>query len=339
MRFRLVLVSLIMVLLTLSAVAAQQPVTDCPAIVETALSNLVNQCGATEGLSACYAHQGMNAALADASQPVTFNAPGDRAPLAMLKSLTGSPADLTNKHWGVAILNLSPFAINDTSGQSLASMLLLGDMTLENTDDSDQAPMQSIRLTSGSGEKACPDIPNALAIYTHLETSLGFSVNGVNLRLPSLVVFQLNSANSLTATVQSGQLEVINGPTAQTGQTLAAVMDNTGTILFWSAPRAANADEIRTLNVITSAFGKLGSVVSVFPPVTATVIPAAVTNASQPQATPFLCSTTHVVQAGENLFRIALRYGADFDAVAAANGLASPYLIHPGQQLVIPCGS
>ncbi|MBN1262600.1 MAG: LysM peptidoglycan-binding domain-containing protein [Anaerolineae bacterium] len=45
--------------------------------------------------------------------------------------------------------------------------------------------------------------------------------------------------------------------------------------------------------------------------------------------------TTHVVQPGENLFRIALRYGTTVDAIRAANGLANN-LIYVGQQLVIP---
>jgi len=45
---------------------------------------------------------------------------------------------------------------------------------------------------------------------------------------------------------------------------------------------------------------------------------------------------SHTVQAGENLFRIALRYGMTYERLAAANGLSYPYVIYPGQKLVIP---
>ncbi|MCD4684348.1 MAG: LysM peptidoglycan-binding domain-containing protein [Anaerolineae bacterium] len=45
---------------------------------------------------------------------------------------------------------------------------------------------------------------------------------------------------------------------------------------------------------------------------------------------------THVVQPGENLFRIGLRYNVMFDVLARANGLWNPNLIFPGQVLVIP---
>jgi putative chitinase len=44
----------------------------------------------------------------------------------------------------------------------------------------------------------------------------------------------------------------------------------------------------------------------------------------------------HVVQRGENLFRIALRYGLTFRTLAAANGIANPSRIYAGQRLVIP---
>jgi LysM repeat protein len=44
----------------------------------------------------------------------------------------------------------------------------------------------------------------------------------------------------------------------------------------------------------------------------------------------------HVVQPGENLFRISLRYGKTVDEVAAYNGIANPHYIYPGQVIRIP---
>jgi LysM repeat protein len=46
--------------------------------------------------------------------------------------------------------------------------------------------------------------------------------------------------------------------------------------------------------------------------------------------------TVHVVQPGENLFRIALRYGVTVNAIASANGLTNTRHIYVGQRLVIP---
>jgi LysM repeat protein len=49
-------------------------------------------------------------------------------------------------------------------------------------------------------------------------------------------------------------------------------------------------------------------------------------------------TTTHVVQPGENLFRIALSYGTTWPVLAAYNGIANPNLIFVGQVLKIPAG-
>jgi LysM repeat protein/uncharacterized protein YvpB len=59
------------------------------------------------------------------------------------------------------------------------------------------------------------------------------------------------------------------------------------------------------------------------------VLPAAPVQAQNGQV-------THTVQPGENLFRIALRYGLTADQVAAANGITDSTLIYVGQQLIIP---
>jgi lysozyme len=45
---------------------------------------------------------------------------------------------------------------------------------------------------------------------------------------------------------------------------------------------------------------------------------------------------THVVQRGETLFQIALRYGIAWQRVAQANNLNAPYVIYVGQSLIIP---
>ncbi len=46
--------------------------------------------------------------------------------------------------------------------------------------------------------------------------------------------------------------------------------------------------------------------------------------------------STHTVQAGENLFRISLRYNVTIDALMRANGISNPNLIYVGQVLRIP---
>ncbi len=69
------------------------------------------------------------------------------------------------------------------------------------------------------------------------------------------------------------------------------------------------------------------------PPVQPTAVPP--TQAPAPTAVPSV-PYSHVVQPGENLFRIALQYGITWDVLARANGIYNANLIFPGQVLVIP---
>ncbi|MBL8117685.1 MAG: LysM peptidoglycan-binding domain-containing protein [Anaerolineae bacterium] len=48
--------------------------------------------------------------------------------------------------------------------------------------------------------------------------------------------------------------------------------------------------------------------------------------------------TTHVVQPGENLFRISLRYNVSMASIASRNNIANLNLIYVGQTLIIPAG-
>jgi LysM repeat protein len=50
-------------------------------------------------------------------------------------------------------------------------------------------------------------------------------------------------------------------------------------------------------------------------------------------------ATIHVVQWGENLSLIAMRYGVTTSAIVQANGIANPNYIYAGQRLTIPGGS
>jgi LysM repeat protein len=47
---------------------------------------------------------------------------------------------------------------------------------------------------------------------------------------------------------------------------------------------------------------------------------------------------SHQVRQGQTLFTISLQYGVAWTAIAEANNIVSPYVIFPGQVLVIPGG-
>jgi LysM repeat protein len=113
-------------------------------------------------------------------------------------------------------------------------------------------------------------------------------------------------------------------------------MDNNGTILFWAAPRPTTADETLVITTVTNAFASVG-ILQLTPLVpTLTTLPSTEVPTENPSCGE---SITHVVQVGENLFRIALRYGTTIDAISRANSISDPNQIIVGQTLAIPCGT
>lgn len=73
-------------------------------------------------------------------------------------------------------------------------------------------------------------------------------------------------------------------------------------------------------------------------PVAGAAPPAEQPPAEQPPAEqpPPTSGSTYTVAPGDTLSNIARRFGTTYQAIAAANGIANPNLIHVGQQLTIP---
>ena len=114
--------------------------------------------------------------------------------------------------------------------------------------------------------------------------------------------------------------------------------ENTGVTEGTTAPQATEAPtEAPTVEVTVAP--PVETATPTEAPAAATVEPVA-TAAPPATVVPVVAGTPtkHVVQAGENLFRISLRYGTTAAAIAQANGITNQALIYVGQVLTIPAG-
>jgi LysM repeat protein len=101
------------------------------------------------------------------------------------------------------------------------------------------------------------------------------------------------------------------------GDTLSSIAQRFGTTV----------DDIKAINGMTSDFIIVGQEL---------IIPGDVDVPSDVITSPSGGSGVHIVQPGENLFRIALRYGITVDAISQANHIVNPWFIYVGQELTIP---
>jgi LysM repeat protein len=157
--------------------------------------------------------------------------------------------------------------------------------------------------------------------------------------LPPLFPSPTNTLTFATPSVGGSPVDtaVLNGPTVngigtyimQAGDTFEAV----------ARRYRVTAQQLAALNgIVNPSRVVIGQVLAVPGPgnnrpggtVAPTVLPTQPGGGAQPGA------GTHVVQRGENLFRISLRYNVSIAALMQANGILNPNLIYAGQVLRIP---
>ncbi len=109
----------------------------------------------------------------------------------------------------------------------------------------------------------------------------------------------------------------------------AAAQDNTATATLLSTPIDLNATAVAT---------DTNSAVNSPVPTDITADTETAQATSQPiQPTqPSTASAVYVVQRGDDLFRISLKFGLSIDALSQANGIVNPNVIYVGQKLILP---
>ena len=98
-----------------------------------------------------------------------------------------------------------------------------------------------------------------------------------------------------------------------------------------------SAIEVRS----TSTIPTLPTTTPIVIPLTPILTPSATSTTVPPSPTkgiptPTRTSTTHTVQAGDTLAKIAAQYGTSVDAIVEANNIEDRNLIWVGQKLIIP---
>ena len=127
----------------------------------------------------------------------------------------------------------------------------------------------------------------------------------------------------------------------QRGDTLMSIAQRFGVSMdaLAAANRVVNPALIYPGQQLIIPGGASTANVVVTPQIPATTVPAITIQQPVPIAAPPVAGQqTHIVQPGENLFRIALRYGVSVQAIMAANGMSDSNMVYAGQQLVIPAG-
>lgn len=126
--------------------------TACAALIQASFDSFAESCVGKEATTACYGYRNTSVTFADdITDAPDFAIAGDTIDLAQVQTISTSAFDLENENWGLAALNVQanvPLAY--TSSEPGLSVLMFGDVTLENQVSADQAflPNEGVTATA-----------------------------------------------------------------------------------------------------------------------------------------------------------------------------------------------
>ena len=194
-------------------------------------------------------------------------------------------------------------------------------------------PMQAFYLSTGIGQSDCSEADSMIAVQSPEHITVDLTVNGIDIRVGSLITFQNLDQNILNLTVHRGAVTTVFGNTINAGQSAFGVINpepgQGGTIVAWGDPVPASEKDL-----------KLGETAQMG------INQVAANNGwdersieeteSEPESQSQSGEIIHIVAVGETLFGIGRQYDASLPAIVARNGLTDPYILFVGQRLVIP---
>ena len=247
----------VLLLLSVSIVLAQAA--DCPAFVDQALNAVGETCGGLGRNQVCYGNRAIDAQF-DTSTDVHFAIPGDRADVYDLKHLATAPL-LPEEHvWGVAVLALQANLPDNLPGQN-ATFIVFGDTELTPAEAPADytAPMQAFSLNTRISGIDCQEVPDSgLLVQVPEETTVNFLINGVEVKVGSTALLQID-AGDLTVDTVEGIVEVTSdGATEVVGEGLSVRVPR--------GRRPARAAITRSQRVRNAPWRLLPRQVRAFPP-------------------------------------------------------------------------
>lgn len=195
-------------------------------------------------------------------------------------------------------------------------------LTLTAPGERGPSPMQAFYFTTSVSAPICNQAPDVLTIHAPENVTVDLTVNGANIRVGSTLTFKQVSEEALVMSVHEGHAELLDQDvTVDGGEMILALIDpSSQSITEWGEPAVISPSQANLGQVAEQALeGVLPDLDLEF-------------SASADAVDELI----HIVQPGENLFRIALLYEASMPAIVSRNNLPDPRTLRVGQALIIP---
>lgn len=197
---------------------------------------------------------------------------------------------------------------------------------------SNPTPMQAFYLSTGIGESECSEADPMIAVQSPENLTVDLTVNGVDIRVGSLITFQNVAPNTINLTVHRGGVTTVFGNAIQAGQSALGIVNENGegdpNFVAWGESVPASPSD---LELGERAQQGINNVAQNNEWAEREVDPNPPQENQNPPG-----EIIHIVAPGESLFGIGRLYDASLPAIVSRNGLSEPYVLFTGQELVIP---
>lgn len=193
-------------------------------------------------------------------------------------------------------------------------------------------PMQAFYLTTGIGEVECNEADSVVAVQSPENITVDLTVNGVDIKVGSMITFQNLDSQTVSLTVHRGNVSTIFGNTISAGQSAIGVVNSSpelgNIIVAWGDAVPATDEEKQLGERVQVALNNVARSNNwderEIEPVT------------EENPTTASGELIHIVASGETLFGIGRLYEASLPEIVARNDLSAPYTLFSGDRLVIP---
>ncbi len=197
---------------------------------------------------------------------------------------------------------------------------------------SSRTPMQAFYFSTGVETPTCNEAPSFISIQGAEDFVVNLNINGVDVRIGSLVVLRSSGDNRISISVIEGALQTVDGQIVRTGETLVALIDDENRLFAWETLRPLNDTEIAAGALSILILDALGLAQEPTTQPTTTPVPSAQTGVC-----PGLSGDqAYVVQRDDNLFQIARRFDTSISDIISRNEITDPTLLSIGQVLIVP---
>jgi hypothetical protein len=157
------IISIILLLIFTTAVVVAQDTVTCSTIVQEAVAVVGELCAETGRNQACYGNLTLSAEPQSGVTDLVFGSPGDIDDVAKIHSLTLNGMDESVPEWGVSLMRLQANLPYTMPGQNV-TMLLFGDVTIENAVVADPAVFLDVTVSGSMNVRSGPSTGYAVAV-------------------------------------------------------------------------------------------------------------------------------------------------------------------------------